>query len=387
VIVKKVLGPAALALCLVIALAMAALKPVPNGHRYDLAVQLTLGLCLLALFAGAPARRAFSRGVRTAVFIAGIGLGALNLASIGPDAEIVAYYRTAFAAMDAGANPYTAGTIWHLGEGGTTVYGNFNYPPGELIPYYLAYRVAGHWDRAVLVSVMILMNGLCCVLLILAFPTVPAVKMAAFFPLFLLGEIRATPSIAFLAVAVLVWLLVREERRPSRAGPYLIALAFGIGATAKFLVWPLMGAYYWHRLVRPEPGRRGPVIAGGALALGTSALIMAPFGIGAVVRNVLFFNVELKERAALTTFYPNVVSGPLEALGLGSVFAVAAVAVAGGAILAAPRFRLFPALLLAAFAFLLAAPTPEPQFLPAVLYLAVAYQGRRLEEDAGTEDD
>jgi hypothetical protein len=42
------------------------------------------------------------------------------------------------------------------------------------------------------------------------------------------------------------------------------------------------------------------------------------------------------------------------------------------AVLAAPRLGLFAAMLTAAFAFLLAAPTPEPQYLPIVLYLALA---------------
>lgn len=382
---KTLLGPAALGLAVAVALALAVLKPVPHGHRYDLALQLTVGLSLIALFAKAPARLAFGRGLLAAVFVAGIGLGVFNLLSIDRGSEIVGHYRTAFEALDAGRNPYAAGTIFHRGEDGAPVYGNFNYPPAELVPYYLAYRITGRWDASVLTGAIVLMNALGSVLLALTFPAVPAAKLAAFFPLFILGEIRTTASLAFLAVAVLVGLMVREERKPSRTGPIFIALAFGIGAAAKFLVWPLMGAYYWKALVRGDPGRRGRVAACGALALGTTALIMAPFGIGTVLKSVLFFNLGLRERAEMTTFYPNVVSGPLEALGLGAIYPFAAVALAGAAVLAAPRLRLFPALLLAAFAFLLAAPTPEPQFLPAVLYVAVAFQCLKRENEKKTD--
>ena len=371
---KKSFVPAALALAVAISIAMAVLKPVPHGHRYDLAVQLTVGLALIGLFISAPLRLAFDKRVLAAIFIAGLGLAVLNLASIDPEAEIVGAYRSVFETIEAGGNPYTSGTIFHRGEDGAPVYGNFNYPPAEIYPYYLAYLIAGRWDSTVLTAAMVLMNGLAVTLLALTFPGLRAASLAAFLPLLLFGEIKTNPSLTFLLTAALLALIVRDMRRPGRLAPVLIAVTFGIGLMTKFLVLPLMAAFYWHKVELRRPASLLPAFGGGGLALLTSAAIMAPFGIAAVLKNTLLFNLVLEDRAALTTFYPNVLSGPLEALGLGMVYPIAGAIVVGAAVLAAPRLRLFPALLAAVFAFLLAAPTPEPQYLPVVLGLALAFR-------------
>jgi hypothetical protein len=109
---------------------------------------------------------------------------------------------------------------------------------------------------------------------------------------------------------------------------------------------------------------------------------MAPFGVMAVLKNTLLFNLILKDRAALTTFYPNIISGPFAWLGLQDLYSVAAVVVLGLAVLAAPRLGLFPAMLAAAYVFLIVAPTPEPQFLPVLLFLVVVARGLAVEAEA-----
>jgi len=356
------------------------LKPVPHGHRYDLAFQLTLVLALIWLLCRVPVNCLFKRGVLLAVLLAGLGWGAFNIMGIDPRSEIVGAYRSVFEAVDSGRNPYTSGTIFHRGEDGAAVYGNFNYPPAEIYPYYLAYKVFGRWDSAVLTGVMLLLNGLCCLILLMMFRTVRAGYLAAFFPFFLAGEIKTNPSLTFLVTALLLWLMVRDGRRPSTGRFILTAVLFGIGLTTKFLIMPLMAACYWHAFNIRKLRSVVPILAGGAIALATSALIMAPFGLGAVLKNTVLFNLVLKDRAVLTTFYPNVLSGPLNALGLGAAYPAAAVAVVGLAVLAAPRLNLFPAMLTASFVFLLAAPTPEPQYLPIVLYLALAWRCLKIDE-------
>ena len=369
---KKLIVPGTLLLSVLISIAMGVLKPVPHGHRYDLAIQLTIALALIWLLYKTPLDVIFKRGVLALIFVAGLGWGILNVSSIDPGSEIVGYYGTVFEAIDSGRNPYACGTIFHRAEDGNAVYGNFNYPPAEIYPYYLAYRVAGRWNSTVLTGVMILMNGLACLILLRTFPRVGALNLEAFFPIFLAGEIKTNPSLTFLVTAILVGLIVREIKKPGRSRPYLIAIVFGIGLMTKFLILPLMAAFYWNTFRPKEPATLAPILRGGAIALATSALIMAPFGIMAVLKNTFFFNLILGHRSALTTFYPNVLSGPLSALGLGPVYPVAAVAVVALTVLAAPRLGLFAAMLTAAFAFLLAAPTPEPQYLPIVLYLALA---------------
>lgn len=380
---NRLVLPGALVLSLAISIAMAILRPVPHGHRYDLSVQLAVGLALIWFLSKVSLGWVFRPGVLAAVLVAGLGLGILNVSSIDPGSEVVGYYQSVFAALDSGRNPYTSGTIFHKDEGGNPVYGNFNYPPAEIYPYYLAYRVLGRWNSTVLTGVMILLNGLACLLLLWTFPHIRARNLAAFFPLFLLGEIKANPALTFLLTAVLLGLIVREMERPGRSRPYLIAVVFGVGLTTKFLILPLMAAYFWNKFRRNEPATLAPIALGGAIALATSALIMAPFGVLAVLKNTFFFNLNLGQRSVLTTFYPNVLSGPLTALSLGSVYPLAAVALVALAVLAAPRLGLFAAMLTAVFAFLLAAPTPEPQYLPIVLYLALVSRCVELEGRAG----
>lgn len=369
---RKGLVPAALLLCLAVSIALFFLKPVPHGHRYGLAVELSLALILIWGLCRMPRRLLCRKGVLAAIFLVGLAWGVREVAAIDPRAEIVDVYRTVFEALDSGRDPYTCGTIFHRDERGLPAYGNFNYPPAEIGPYYLAYRILGRWDSGVLTGVMLALNAACCLILLATFPGAPAASLAAFFPIFLAGEIKTNPSMTFLVTAILIWLMARERARPAKVRPVLIAAVFGIGLMTKFLIMPIMAAYYWHRFDRKRPASLGPIAAGGAVAAAAAAAVMAPFGIMAVVRNTILFNLNLDERAALTTFYPNVLSGPLNALGLQGIYPFAAAAAVSAAVLAAPRLRLFPAILTACFVFLLAAPTPEPQYLPILVYLAVA---------------
>jgi hypothetical protein len=369
---KKYLVPGALILCVAISLAMWVLKPIPHAHRYDLSFQLSLVLAAIWLFFRVSPGWIFKRGILAAVLLAGLAFGIHNLATIDPHAEIVSAYRTVFEAIDGGRNPYTSGTVFHRVENGAVVYGNFNYPPAEIYPYYLAYRLSGRWDSAVLTAVMILLNALCCLILLRMFPAIRPGYLMAFFPLFLFGEIRTNPSLTFLVTALLLWLMKKDGERPQKITRFLIAVVFGIGLMTKFLIIPLMAAYYWHKFDPRKLRSLVTIAVDTGIALATAVLVIAPFGVAAVFKNTILFNLVLKDRAALTTFYPNALSGPLEWLGLSGVYPIAAVIILALSVLAAPRLGLFPAMLTAAFAFLLVAPTPEPQYLPIILYLALA---------------
>jgi hypothetical protein len=79
----------------------------------------------------------------------------------------------------------------------------------------------------------------------------------------------------------------------------------------------------------------------------------------------------LSERAKLTTFYPNVLSGTLSWLGAPAAFPVLAVLLLGAAVLFSRRLPLLPAMFFTACVFLLVSPTPEPQYVPVMLYLAL----------------
>jgi hypothetical protein len=367
---KKYFVPGALILCVAISIVMWVLKPIPHAHRYDLSFQLSLVLAIIWLFYRVSPGRIFRRGVLAAVLLVGLGFGIRNLATIDPDAEIVHHYRTVFETIDGGRNPYTSGTVFHRVENGAVVFGNFNYPPAEIYPYYLAYRLSGRWNSAILTAVMVLLNALCCLVLLRMFPAIRPGYLMAFFPFFLFGSIKSSPALAFLVTALLLWLMKKDRERPQKITRFLIAVVFGIGLMTKFLIIPLMAAYYWHKF---DPRKLRSLVAialDTGIALATAVLVMAPFGVAAVFKNTILFNLVLKDRAALTTFFPNILSGPLEWLGLGGVYPIAAVIILGLSVLAAPRLGLFPAMLTTAYAFLLVAPTPRPQYLPTILFLA-----------------
>jgi hypothetical protein len=371
---KRLVGGALIA-CVAVSLVLFALRPVPGGRHYEYALIMSLALAAIWLLSVAAPRTFFGRGALAFVLLAGLVLGIVNLGVIRSDSEIVKTYRSVFDALEAGKNPYTSGTIYHEIEGQGPVLGNFNYPPLEIYPYYLAYKIAGTWNMTVLAAAMIVLQALAVAILFLMFPRIRPVLLLPFVPMILLGEVKTTVALTLLVTAAVLWVVKRDMETPRPGHRTLVAVLFGFGLMTKFLVAPLMLAYYWHGFDPKRP--RGLVRTGIDLGISvaTAALIMAPFGLVDVFKNTVLFNIVLKDRAALTTFYPNVLSGPLAWAGWSSIFPVAAVVIMAAAIVAAPKLRLFPALLAAGYVFMFVATTPEPQFLPALLFIVVVAQG------------
>jgi hypothetical protein len=202
-------------------------------------------------------------------------------------------------------------------------------------------------------------------------PRVPLWKLAAIFPALVLLSVGTNTALTFLLFALLLKVIVARRRRPRRSHRWLLWLLFGLGLNTKFIVLPLMAAFYWHDLrlqdVRGLLRTAVDVLA----ALAVAALVMAPFGIVAVFRSTVMFNLVLDDRALLTTYYPNVLSALFYLLDARALYPFAAVAVLAAAVLVGRRFSLGGALLTACFAFLLVIPTPEFQYMPVLAYLTV----------------
>ncbi|MGA2362548.1 MAG: hypothetical protein ABSG73_08795 [Candidatus Aminicenantales bacterium] len=370
---KKYLVPGLLAACILTSVVMAVFKPVPHGYRYSYAVVLSLALGAIWLLSRARPDLVLGKAFLTAVFITGLffmGSECL-LVRNKPRPEIVEYYKSVFQALEAGQNPYTCGTIFHRTEFLKPVYGNFNYPPLEIYPYYLAYRLAGTWTSSVMAAVNIVLQSLACLVLLWTFPEVKRKYLLPFFPLFIFLEIHLDIALTLLVTALILRVVVRDRERPRPAARYLIAALFGAGLMTKFLIMPLMAAYYGHQVDWKKPKTLGRIAVDVSIALGVALLIMAPFGVAAVFRNTIAFNLILKDRAVLTTFFPNVLSGPFSWAGLEGLYPFAAVIILALSVLAAPRLRLFPALLAVASTFLFVAPVPERQYIPVVLYIVI----------------
>lgn len=377
--------------CTAVAIAMLILEPIPGARHYEYAVLLAASLTVIALLSAAGPGTFFRREVLAFVMFSGLILGAVNLSVLSPKSEIILTYRTVFDALDSGRNPYTAGTIFHEIENSGPVLGNFNYPPLEIYPYYLAYRIAGTWNLTVLTTTMIVIQALCGLALFLMFPRVPPVRLLPFLPLILLGEVKTTVAVTLLITALILWVIKKDGEAPQASRGYLVAILFGLGLTAKFLIIPLMAAYYWHHFDSKDLRSLVGIAADSGIAVATAVAVMAPFGPFNVLKNTVLFNLVLEDRAALTTFYPNVLSGPFAWLGLQSVYPLAAVALLALAVLAAPKLGLLPAMLTSAIVFLLVAPTPEPQYIPVLFFLVVvaqfmALEGRVHESGGGGRD-
>jgi len=370
---KKYFVPGLLAACLLTSIAMAVFKPVPHGYRYGYAVVLSLALGAIWLLSRAGPDLVLGKAFLTGVFITGLffmgseGLLVRNK----PRPEIVEYYESVFKALKAGQNPYTCGTIFHRTEFLKPVYGNFNYPPLEIYPYYLAYRLAGTWTSSVMAAVNIVLQLLACLVLLRTFPEVKRKYLLPFFPLFIFLEIHLNIALTLLVTALILRVVARDRERPRPAARYLIAALFGAGLMTKFLIMPLMAAYYGHRVDWKRPKSLGRIAVDVGIALGVALIIMAPFGVTAVFRNTVAFNLILRDRAVLTTFFPNVLSGPFSWAGLGGLYPFAAVIILAVSVLAAPRLRLFSALLAVPDTFLFVAPVPERQYVPVLLYIVI----------------
>jgi hypothetical protein len=150
----------------------------------------------------------------------------------------------------------------------------------------------------------------------------------------------------------------------------------------KFLIVPLALACFWHKFDRKNLRSLGTIAVDLGIAAATVLLVMAPFGIVDVFKNTALFNIVLEDRAALTTFYPNVLSGPLAWIGWGSLFPFAAFALLILAVLAAPKLDRLTAMMVAAIVFNIVATTPEAQFLPVLVLIAVVAQGTAVEAAA-----
>lgn len=362
------------------------LHPVPAGAAYDLGVQVSATLLLIWVVWTAGDAAVHRLGVLLAASAVGVVGGLVRALSLDPDAEVVGTYRTLFAALDAGRNPYTCRCVLHLTDDGVR-FGDFNYPPMELWPYRLLEAVTGHWDVAVLAGATAALAAAGVALLFLAVPREEATWLLPFMPLAVLWELRATVGMTMLLTGAVAAVLMLQARRHARWHAWAVRGLFGIALLTKFAALPVFAAWWWWTAVHRARGardaghsRRAALRASAAdllLPLGIAWALMLPFGVSAVARATLLFNGDLDRRQELTTFYPNVVSGLMRVADWDRAYPLVAVALVAGGVLIAPRLRLLEGMLLALTVFLVAAPTPEPQFMPVALLLLLAALAER----------
>jgi hypothetical protein len=365
-------------------------QPIASGHSYQLGVRVTAVLGSIWYVATYRSYWLSERKLLGLALLAGLYFGVQRPLTIRANSEIIAAYGSAFAALDAGQNPYTSGTIVHHDEHGQNKLGNFNYPPVELIPYYAISKLVGRWDHEVLTVALLGLQLAACGLLYLTFrrpaaaeqknagssrgPPSAARLTLAFAPLLTCFELHTNVALTLFGVAFAVYLLCGRGRAAGSLRSWALWAWFGVALLTKFLVIPLFATYALHVVSFRSFRAFGASLRGPCLSLGLCVVLMLPFGLGNVLRETLLFNLVLSERATLTTFYPNVLSGLLSWLGMPRAFPVLAVLLLGGAVLYARRLPLLHAMFFTGSVFLLVSPTPEPQYIPVMLYLALCAQ-------------
>jgi len=292
--------------------------------------------------------------------------------TINPDAEIIHVYRSLFDALSSRKNPYSCPCIFHRAEFNKVVMGDFNYPPLEIWPYWLVYKATGMWNIGVFTATLIALQAAVCLVLWRTFPETSPLFFVPFFLIFAFFEVHTNVATSFLFVALILWAIKNDMAKPAGIYRYLLWIFFGMGLLTKFIVIPVFGAFIWHRvdLRRRETLIRAAVDLAAVLAI--AAVFMAPFGVANVLKSTLLFNLNLDVRDQFTTFYPNGLSGVMTWMHARGVYPVVAVLALGAAILVAPKIGIFSAILAAATTFMFVSPTPEPQYIPVVLYIAVA---------------
>jgi len=370
--------PAILVLSLLFSLFLFLIRPIPHGHRYDLALELTIELFLVwAIFSFKP-YWLDRKTIVILILIAGTGLGIYQLNTIKTDPEIIGFYSSAFQDLEQGRNPYTSGRIYHRNEFGQAAYQNFNYPPLELYPYWFFFRLFKIWNPKSLAIFLISLQLLAALIFVLTFRRIKWPYLLAFVPLLVFSEIKTTPAMTMLVVSILLALLFRQETRPSVANRYLIAVVIGLGLMTKFLIIPLALVYYLLRLDFRSWKNIGQVASKALISVLVALALMLPFGPWNVIKNTFLFNLNLGERNLYTTFYPNVLSGFFYLIKTPALYPLAAVLIMIIAIMLATKLKLFSAMLLTGTIFLLISSTPEPQYFGTILLLALGAKMKQI---------
>jgi hypothetical protein len=369
---EKKLVPAIILLSFAIACLLDVLKPIPHAHSYSLEVRVTAVILVTWLLLSRKRHWIDERSFLWPIFLFGLYFAVNRLLTMEPKGEIVLVYDSLFDILTRGGNPYHCGCIVHFDEYSAIKLGNFNYPPMEIWPYFATYKLAGFWNRNLLTVTLFAQQLLACAILWLTYRREGLWRIGAFVPLISCYELYTNSAQTLLFVALIVAVIEARAKKPAFWQRVALWILFGLGILTKFLIVPLLAVYLWRQVDIRSPKTWVAPLLDLAVPMAIACAMLLPFGIANVFHETILFNLILKDRAMLTTFYPNVVSGPLEWLGVPRLFPVLGLLFLGAAIAVAPLLRLLPAMLTIVIAFLLVSSTPEPQYIPVIIYLALA---------------
>ncbi|MCH8907520.1 MAG: hypothetical protein IH840_10560 [Candidatus Heimdallarchaeota archaeon] len=291
----------------------------------------------------------------------------LILIFLDVDSELVYVYQTLFEALEDGVNPYEESVIYHRLSDESTTLERFNYPPGEILFYWIGYKILGFWNYGVILLVNLIVNVLAIFLIHIKTKHFPLDQKLLYFVFLIIINLHNSVSTTFLAITIVGLLLFDlEQLDQSKPRRILLVFIFSFGLLSKFYLIPVVGLYYWYRIV--EKRQFEYLIYGFANLLLVLALIL-PFGIYTVIDSTILFNLDLDVRGELTSYYPNPLSILFYLVDLKSAYAVTSVIIMFTAVLSTRNIELLDRLVVILSLSLLIFPTPEDQYFGSLIVL------------------
>jgi len=286
----------------------------------------------------------------------------LGFSLVSNNAEVVLVYADVFEVLDKGGNPYQGNQIYHRVENGEVVYGDFNYLPLEIIPYYAAYSLTGTWDATVLVLTNLILNLLACCILWNVFSELEWTRKGPLLAIVLLTHVNYTSGLTLIFVSLFLALQkTNEGPEPCLA----IAIIMGLGFLTKFFFGIIVIFYGWNLLVA---GHFKKLAIEFGLGFSIALVAILPFGLENIISATILFQGELETRDILTSFFPNVLSGLMYVIKIKAIYPVVAFLIFF-AFLLVEREPKHSRLFLGAILSMFLLPTPEPQYISCIFVI------------------
>ncbi len=297
-------------------------------------------------------------------FISMIIAAIFFLITLNTDAELVHVYQSLFDAFKNGNNPYKDSVIYHITGDGSISYQQFNYPPGEIIVYWLGYLILQKWNYGVIIAINLIINAIVAFLFVKSSPHLENRKKAVFVLFLLLMNVHNSASTTlFITMAIGFILRANMEEKHRRI---ILVILMGFGSLTKFFILVLIAVYFWYKIIEQRDWSYF-IDAGGVWLIILVSCV--PFGLLNVWNSTIAFNLELSGREEVTTYYPNLVSAIFYILKLKVIYPFVVIILFALALINTRNKDLLERMVIISAISMLLFPTPEDQFIGSLVGL------------------
>lgn len=282
--------------------------------------------------------------------------------------ELIYTYQTLFNALSYDLNPYVQKVIYHRMANGSAILSTFNYLPGEIFPYYIGYLLFKQWNFGIMLIINFIINLVATFLVVFHIPKINRSTKIFYSLLLLLTSITHSASFVFFLIMLAALLLLYQKEDPSLKLRLAIVVIMGLGTVAKFFMLPFIFLYFWNTIIEKKDYSYIVDASGVAIIF---LLFTMPFGVYNVIYSTILFNLNLSQRAQVTTYYLNIVSGFCYYTHLQILYGIIAMVLFFLSVVLTKNIPFHKRLLYVSLIALIIFPTPEDQFLGSIFGLLV----------------